>query len=236
MSRLLCFGDSFTFGHGLPDAEDYYDDLGNYVVITEPSGYSWPAVLAKLTEQNLVNAGSTGASNREIWHTILCTHFEPTDDVVVMWTHHHRTCKINSWIPNANADKFVWEPRPEGKYWNTDIKSYGNWMDHDPAVMEYYKHHWESHDSQIATLLYINHIQLYLSPRVNSLTHAFIPNSPLETNSYDPMHWDIADSNQFYDTTAVYNSHDKTSCGHLGVEACEQVAKDIHKIMLDKQS
>lgn len=235
-NRLLCFGDSFTFGHGLPDALDQVDDDGNYFVHYVPSQYSWPACLGKLLQAELtVNAGSLGASNKEIWNTILNTAFQPSDDVVVMWTHNHRTCVIKYWPNKPQLNDFIWEPRQSGVYWNDKIKAYGNWMEHDPQVMNYYRDQWDENDSELQTLLYMNHIELFLKPKVRSLTHAIIPNSQLEFHKRKPVDWDVVGIDNMYDTSMVYNDYPRTPCGHMGEEACVQTAIDIHQIILDKR-
>lgn len=236
MSRLMCFGDSFTFGHGLPDTQDTFDDQGNCIVVQHPSKYAWPSLLSQIRGQELVNAGSTGASNKEIWHMIMSTHFNTSDDVVIMWSHHHRTCKIIEWPSAPQLDKFVWEPRSEAKFWNETIKSYGNWMEDDSAVMGYYQHYYEESDSELTSLLYMNHVELYLTPRVRTVTHALIPNSHLDNHRHNPVHWDVINYNRFYDSSIVYMSNEKTECGHMGKNANRQVAQDIHQLILDKTS
>jgi hypothetical protein len=60
MSRLITFGDSFTFGHHLPD----------------PNTQSWPAILADLLNRELVNVADPGASNIEILTAILSFDFK----------------------------------------------------------------------------------------------------------------------------------------------------------------
>jgi hypothetical protein len=235
MSRLLCFGDSFTFGHGLPDALDKEVEDGNPFVHCVPSKYSWPAWLGKrLESEQIINAGSLGASNKEIWNTMLNTAFLPTDVVVVMWSHHNRTCQIKHWPEPLTLDKFIWEPRQSGEYWNNKIKAYGTWMDDDAPVMDYYRDHWNDYDSELQTLLYMNHIELFVKPRVKCLVHAIIPNSQLELHQHNPVEWDTVGLDNMYDTSIVHSHFPQTPCGHMGKRACAQVAADLAEIILDK--
>ena len=217
MSRLLCFGDSFTFGHGLPDMQYKTDSEGNPNVQNVPSEYSWPACLGKLLEsQQVINAGALGASNKEIWNTILNTKFLPTDIVIVMWSHHERTCQIKHWPDTLELDEFVWEPRQTGEYWNKKIKAYGPWMDDNATVMNYYLDHWNECDSVLQTILYQNHIELYVKPRVKCLIHSYIPDSQPDLQRDLALEWDVVGLDNMYDTSPVNAQFPLTPCGHMG--------------------
>ena len=227
MSRLLCFGDSFTFGHGLPDA--VWSHLDDNEPVETPSKYSWPSKLAAMMDLEVVNAGSPGASNKEIWDTILRTKFTRDDRVCIMWSHTHRTCQIREWPEPVRNNKFVWEPRDSGNYNLNTIKAFGNWMDDDQQVMSYYEHVYTEVDAELNTLLYANHIDSYLRPRVTSLHHAMIPNSQLVSpRAHDHMpEWDNVYST-ILDTTEVYEHCPKTECVHFGEEAHQKIANFLH--------
>lgn len=77
MSRLITFGCSFTYGHGLIDC---FKDC------TKPSNLGWAPKLATLLNRSLVNISSPGASNLEILYNILNFNFEKEDIVVIMWS------------------------------------------------------------------------------------------------------------------------------------------------------
>jgi hypothetical protein len=82
MSRLITFGDSFTYGHGLADCHVAPDLAG-----TNPSELAWPALLGNKLGMTVVNESKPGNSNIEILRDIL--NFKdilPTDLVVVGWT------------------------------------------------------------------------------------------------------------------------------------------------------
>lgn len=68
--RLVTFGDSFTYGHYLPDH----------------STQSWPALLADKMNLEIVNMADPGASNIEILSALLTFNFNANDLVIVGWT------------------------------------------------------------------------------------------------------------------------------------------------------
>lgn len=77
MPRLLAYGCSFVYGQGLPDT---------YPHNSAPSKFAWPALLGEKLNREVVNYGSMGAGNLEIFNSILTTKFEPDDIVVIMWS------------------------------------------------------------------------------------------------------------------------------------------------------
>ena len=231
MSRLLCFGDSFTFGHGLSDAA-WQNETD---AVDEPSKLAYPSLLGRIMDLEVFNAGSPGASNKEIWDTILRTKFTRDDRVCIMWSHTHRTCKINEWPLPVADDSFVWEPRTSGNYNINTIKALGNWMTEDKTAMSYYEHVYEEVDAELTTLLYANHIESYLRPRITNLLHAVIPNSQLNSPKDKPNNhvpeWDTV-YRKIFDTTSIYEYCPKTECGHFGPEAHQKVANLLHARML----
>lgn len=108
MPRLITFGDSFTFGHHLPD----------------PNTQSWPAILADLLDRELVNVADPGASNIEILTAILTFDFEQSDLVVVGWTFIERDMifrkksLLNKLFNRQEHTRVqVWSDNPETKLW-----------------------------------------------------------------------------------------------------------------------
>jgi lysophospholipase L1-like esterase len=74
--RIVTFGDSFTYGHGLEDC--WVNDKPGPM----PSSLAWPALLG----DNVSNRSVPGASNTMILHDILHSEFKPDDYVIIMWT------------------------------------------------------------------------------------------------------------------------------------------------------
>jgi hypothetical protein len=86
MSRLVAFGCSITYGHGLPDCFTPPNHHGSV-----PSNLAWPTLLGNKLEVNtIVNNGNPGASNLEILWKILNYEFEDNDLCVVYWSFYDR--------------------------------------------------------------------------------------------------------------------------------------------------
>lgn len=97
--RIIAFGCSFTYGHGLPDCYNKNDKKqpGKY-----PSKYSWVNTYSNLIGLPCVNKAVPGASITRIAWNILSFNFLPKDRAIVMWPEPHRHGLINE-------DKFVEE-------------------------------------------------------------------------------------------------------------------------------
>lgn len=85
MPRLVTFGCSFTFGHGLPDCFDPPDGHGPIASVL-----GWPNMLANKLNRECINLSKPGSGNKEILIKILNTKFLPDDMVVVGWSHFNR--------------------------------------------------------------------------------------------------------------------------------------------------
>jgi len=144
MQRLVAFGCSHTFGHGLKDC--ITDDNGPG---DKPSRYAWPAVLASQLNCRVINRGIPGASNLQILNAILNFKFRRSDIVVIMWA-------------DVNRDlifKQDGEHRPIGS-WGTD-KDTKHWiMLHNDF------------DLLMRSWMCINHATLHLTS-MNISNHSF---------------------------------------------------------------
>jgi len=80
LSRLVTFGCSLTYGHGLPDC---FDQPTNGAGI-KPSVHAWPQILANKLNWDCKNCSIAGASNKLILKTILDFDFHPNKDFVIV--------------------------------------------------------------------------------------------------------------------------------------------------------
>lgn len=134
MSRLIAFGCSFTYGHGLSDCKE--TDTG----WTGPSKFAWPSMLANKLNYKLDNQSYPGSSNLEILYKILSFKFEPGDLVVIMWTLPLRDTQFDeSGVPTIRLG-------PWAKAWVAK-----QWMK-IASETDYTQRSW----------LYIHHADLYL--------------------------------------------------------------------------
>ena len=118
MDNLYTFGCSNTRGDALDDIWDsttkvsMHQGDGYY-----PSKYAWPQLLADKLNLNCINCGTSGASNKEIWHKLVTTDINKNDTVVVQWTFIDRYYVI------------------DGKQYNTDNQILP-WKGHRPTTMD----------------------------------------------------------------------------------------------------
>ena len=87
--RLIAFGCSLTYGHGLKDCISKKNGPGPY-----PSKYAWPSLLADMLGRTCTNLGSPGSSNKRICQTVMSTGFKKTDVVFINWSYIGRSCII----------------------------------------------------------------------------------------------------------------------------------------------
>lgn len=85
MSRLVAFGCSYTYGHGLPDCT-----VGNHAG-PEPSNFAWPSLLAKKIGRTVVNMSKPGAGNTEMLWKLINFDFQPDDICIIVWSYFTRS-------------------------------------------------------------------------------------------------------------------------------------------------
>lgn len=86
MNRLITFGCSLTFGHGLVDCFVPPKHPGSL-----PSAMGWPNIVAQHTNKICINMSSPGASNKRIWYSIINFKYQLPDIVIVLWSYPERT-------------------------------------------------------------------------------------------------------------------------------------------------
>jgi hypothetical protein len=134
--RLIAFGCSLTYGHGLSDCI-----IPPYSPGPSPSKLAWPAIIASELKIELINLSTLGSSNKRIWHNIINFNFKTDDIVFIMWSYPERDCILKS----TNS--------------YTDI---GRWIDNCKI---YYNNYYSKYDSDTMTKLYINHANQYLNDK-----------------------------------------------------------------------
>lgn len=85
MSRLVTFGCSFTYGHGLPDCFIPPKGFGPL-----PSRLGWVNQLSEKLNLISYNFGIPGSGNKEILSKILTQNYLENDTVIVGWSQFHR--------------------------------------------------------------------------------------------------------------------------------------------------
>ena len=93
--RLICFGDSWTAGHGIEEDESYVKD-GNPPQFIERLRLmnSWPRWLANKLDLGFINFGRCGISNEmileEVQKIVEGNFIKKDDIIIVMFSHPHR--------------------------------------------------------------------------------------------------------------------------------------------------
>lgn len=140
MNRLIAFGCSLTFGHGLPDCHIPPNHPKN-----SPSKYAWPAILASQLNRKCVNMANPGASNKRIWKTIIDFDYKPTDIVFILWSYPERSAILNK----------------------NSIQNLGPWMD-DTVSKSYYENSYTDYDALVQSQLFISHANSFF--KENNIT------------------------------------------------------------------
>ena len=138
MERLVAFGCSNTFGHGLSDCWHPTTNGPG----PNPSKFAWPQLLADKMNKECVNLSECGSSNLKILHTILNFQYEPTDLIMVMWSH-------------DNRDVIFTSP--------TTYVPLGSWMTHD-LIKPFTELH-NPYNSSVRSWMYIHHAYLFLQAK-----------------------------------------------------------------------
>jgi len=125
MKRLIAAGCSLTYGHGLPDCVDRLNQKAPGIL---PSKLSWPKLVADQLNRYCINLSRPGASNKEIWHTLLKSNFEPDDIVIVNWSFLYRFCSL---ISTREVKQILLKtPEKESKfYYKSIFTSYDSVLD-----------------------------------------------------------------------------------------------------------
>lgn len=114
MSRIIFFGCSLTYGHGLPDCHIFPNNPKN-----KPSMLGWPVLVSNAMNKKCVNNSSPGASNKKIWNSIINFKFNSDDIVFIHWSFIERYAIIKK---------------------NTII-DIGTWSNHHDYYSKYYDNH-----------------------------------------------------------------------------------------------
>jgi hypothetical protein len=140
--RIVAFGCSYTYGHGLPDCLDNNGRPGpNY------SKLAFPILLAQKLDYECINLGKSGNSNKEIWNDILNFDFKEGDIALVTWTYYSRFCIIKS---NTTQRINPWNDR--------DKPFYMNYSNRNDMLLDFYTR--------------LNHVNTYLQNKnIKSLNY-----------------------------------------------------------------
>lgn len=210
MSRLIAFGCSHTYGHGLKDCirEEYRPGYN-------PSNLAWPKILGKKLNLEVINKSKPGASNLEILYHILNFKFDPTDLVIILWSYWNRDMIFTTQVVGANNQMYesILPNLMHGKEEN--LKNY------------YFKVH-NDRDLQMKTYMHMHHGEVFLE-------YKKIKNLSFSVEGYKSFP-SFATLNNYRDIdfAGIISSHDRAlDRTHPGEEAHKKLAEEIGKFLND---
>jgi hypothetical protein len=143
MPRLVTFGDSFTYGHGLSDCHVPPDLAG-----PNCSKLSWPQLLGDQLGIEVINRAKPGHSNIEILRDILNSKdMLPTDIIIVGWTYVVRD--------------YVFKKNLLGKDISFKISP---WIGSKDFIKKWFSVH-NDYDLSVRAGLYIHHAECFLKTK-----------------------------------------------------------------------
>jgi len=216
MSRLLAFGCSHTYGHGLEDCL-----LENNEPALTPSKFAFPSLLADMLNIPCINLAEPGSSNQDILRKILGSEIRQTDIIIVLWTHYSRdVLYVDDDSPGSNRDQqtgLVYMP-------------VGNWMINNPGytgvkktILSYYLAHQDI-DQQVRSWIAKHHVDNYLS-NLKVKNYLFLQNAKDELNRKPTfLKFNNLQNLQLWST--LFEKHPRAPDGnHPGPEAHKEVAE-----------
>jgi len=151
--RLVVFGDSFTYGHGLPDC--HVDPIYPGRL---PSKVGWPGVLARMLKiPQVLNFSYPGASNRYITHSIIdYNDFRKDDLIFVQFTYPFRDFYFDKDSIRTSIGRWKLDP------------------DNPEDLDEHWKFYLDRTDQELITRSFENFLLSYFLLKQNSLKFYFM--------------------------------------------------------------
>jgi hypothetical protein len=152
--KLVTFGCSFTYGHGLSDC--IAEDGSNGPICSEQA---WPSILGKLTGMKIDNASEPGSSNLMITKAIVdYSKYTKNTVVVVMWSNNDRETIYSDY----NKQKLHMLPgflddRMPGTFWFDKDKN-----NFKKTVTTYYENYHEDWNATLNQMIRMNFVHAFL--------------------------------------------------------------------------
>lgn len=145
--RLLTFGCSLAYGHGLSDCfKQPYNEPGETA-----SEQAFPTLVARKLNRQCINLSRPGASNKEIWTKAINYEYNIKDIVLVHWSYPDRNIIYKD---NKTIELAPWNDNTESKL--------------------FYKHFHSENDANNDFYLRLDHLNSYYN-RLNLKYLFFIP-------------------------------------------------------------
>lgn len=206
-TRIIAFGCSYTYGHGL---EDCWKDS---FPTKHPSKYSFPSLLSIRLGVKCCNYSRPGGSNKYMWHQAMNVYKPMPDDVVInMWTNPNRSCSLH-----INDEQ---------------IKHIGPWQE-DKTSIHYYKHLENDYESGYMSWLYTKSVNDYLKNKVKLVINGFV-NYQRSIRNIDPI-WNTVKCD--IEFQPIGNKHPLAEDNnHWGPLAHAELSEELYKMIGERLS
>jgi hypothetical protein len=205
MPRLVTFGCSHTYGHGLFDCCDQDLNPGPH-----PSKYAWPQLVADKLGYECVNLSEPGSGNFQILITLLKTKLNPDDLVIIAFSYFIRYNFYTMTDKTGNGKMFKMSAAKSQITTNKVIETFDD---------EYWeeKNYWDN-------WLTIQHCELYLnSLNIRNFSFLNLPNGALETKP------DLIKLNNFWDDMKLILKDKGLDGKHPGMSSHKNQANKIYE-------
>lgn len=198
MPRLVAYGPSTSYGHGLPDC--YVDGKAG----SKPSEFAWPSLLASMLDFECLNLSQLGAGNTQILWKLLNTELREDDLVILSWTHFDRLEFFR--FQYNNVDGIRVDP---SKY--------------DPRFME--EESVFTENTNIKNLLTMNYASMYLRER-GIKSYAFFGAREIRAKQHPAIV--ISNYDPEFSCWPYHVVDDALDGQHFGLKSHENIAKALY--------
>jgi len=175
--RILAFGDSYTYGHGLSDC------IKKDAVMPgdQPSNKSYIALLAKKINCPLINFSLPGNSNHNMWHQAVINNvknnvYKPDDIIIVQWTFPTRfgySNSDNSVTTITNFGRYKLNVNEHGRF---EYGGHQNSRDKNylKAFQNLYRYYHSEYQAYITQVQQMQHLHSILENKVRAVIHGSV--------------------------------------------------------------
>ena len=173
--KLVTFGCSFTYGHGLADC--MAEDGSNGPTASEQA---WPSVLGKLTGMKVDNASEPGSSNLMITKAIV-DYSKYTKDtvVVVMWSNNDRETIYKTGNEKLHMLPGFLDDTMPGTFWFDKDKN-----NFKKTITTYYENYHEDWNATLNQTIRMNFVHAFLKSKGIQSFHLQIAHHHTDPNYF----------------------------------------------------
>ena len=173
--KLVTFGCSFTYGHGLSDC--IAEDGSNGPTASEQA---WPSVLSKLTGMEVDNASEPGSSNLMITKAIVdYQKYDKQTVVVVMWSNNDRETIYKTGNEKLHMLPGFLDDRMPGTFWFDKDKN-----NFKKTITTYYENYHEDWNATLNQTIRMNFVHAFLKNKGIKSFHVHSEHHRLDINYF----------------------------------------------------